>query len=1683
MRKILIGIIFLSLAYNTFARDANFVLETKEELETDYTSMFIAMATGDVDEDGINEIVTVGAGKWDNITIWEVRDGQLTPKAPFNSQSYTYNRPLGGTYTTSFQGCFIGDADNDGENEILAAGFYFLTDAPINRQPLLVILKWNGSGFTSYDHTWSPGTGTFGTTAAGGGAIFSPYVEDVDNDGKKEILLTDNPTAPGCIAEYSELKILNWDRTRTDGDGNPKPFEVEDSVLWNNSMTKSGVAWFITCCDVDNDGVKEIITSGTTGAEKDVGHDIKITGYNGDVRVMSWHNNTFTLEAEAIWLRNGDHHSDLIAADDIDGDGKVEILAGASWWPNSSVDWCTDDSQWEYNTGQYDYELKIWNIVSGPITYSPPGEESVVYDQRFEEKYSDIKTDEYGGPTYFNLCDIDRDNYKEVIMGDNRVSYNSSRLRVKRLEFVPSTGYTLQEEYFADETQIPQDGPVVGIQICDVDNDGVDEMVVAQGYRGGSNNQHFINRLFLFKEEDEATLPSNFAGATAYNNQKQLALDGTGNLHTVIRWWNNKILYAMSDDKGSTWKNKYVINQKGVGSSPAIAMDNDGGINVCWIGPAESGLSLTGQSLYYSRKVGNTWGDIHEIYTLADMASSVYFSAPSMAVEKVTGSDNDIIHIAMGEAYSDWAGDYESHVYHFSFSVSSPSLASPDPIYSYIGSSFTETPIPSIDVFNDVSGNDIHLCWEADGDIYYKHSLNSGTTWIPSTPTLLSDGTNVCHNPSISAYEKRHIKVVYEKNYSGALRQIVEKIKHSSGEDWGGAIYWTLSPSDCYSPQIDGSIIAWTEGNEIGSNSTVGYLSNTPGTSSMHPQIVVKHGCPTSIFCGWTEEIGSVQIPYEVKHSYNVLNQYELSGVLTYGTTTIPQNSTLMINGNVTIDPCAVLIVEPGTKVYCYNSVSEQGKLTVKGTFVANSATFISDSSRDSSWGGIVVDTGGSVELRGCTIQDAKYGIYANGGSVVATNNLITNCSTAVYVASNAQLVDFGNIRMPNTNTTDDGMNSFLNNISWNFVNITNDSVFAQANYWGTFDTTLLKISGKVIYIPFGYDYQGADWTIANDTTIYGTFWNVGTFKINSGKTAKVASKSINTTGWIAIEADSFDIQGTFSADSAGWIAGEGPGTGTTGASAYGAGGAGYGGRGGAGGCNLEGDTSKYGGFAYGNLENPCDMGSGGGNADATYKGGAGGGIIRLISSGTINVAGTIKSDGKPGATNSGLKSAGGGSGGSVWLQTNKLTGNGLISAKGGNGSNGSSADGGAGAGGRLNVWYQQSSFTGRVDVSGGLAYDNAQTGQMGTALIHQTDDSVKIILSPVQTLSSTDSRYGFTKGIEFTNKYIRLTSGDSIVGNFRARAKDSIIVNTSSYIIADEKGYCHNQGTGYGHYGSSSHGAGGAGYGNIGGYGTYHTQGGTGDGGIMYGDSLMADSLGSGGGDWANTGGYRYGGGNGGGLIELECDSGTIVLNGTVSVNGSDGTEKSGYAGGGASGGSVLLFAKYLKGVGIINAKGGDGGSISNCNAGGGAGGRVMFYRDSTEFAGTVSVIGGDAGGTGATAGGIGTFKQDILPQSFTPVSYVNNAGLPFVFKMFQNYPNPFRNKTTIKYQIPLTSKVSLMLYDLTGRCVKTLVNEEQVPGYYKAELNSKDYPTGIYFAKFKAGEYKETKKLILMK
>lgn len=636
-------------------------------------------------------------------------------------------------------------------------------------------------------------------------------------------------------------------------------------------------------------------------------------------------------------------------------------------------------------------------------------------------------------------------------------------------------------------------------------------------------------------------------------------------------------------------------------------------------------------------------------------------------------------------------------------------------------------------------------------------------------------------------------------------------------------------------------------------------------------------------------------------------------------------------------------------------------------------------------------------------------------------------------------------------------------------------------------DNNNSDISDNNFSLVKGKDHHGRNWVITQDSVVYGLHWDIDTFKVNSGVTASVLPyNGSDTSGLISVESQTMLIPGTLKGDSAGYNSGEGDGAGVMGSSMHGGSGAGFGGRGGYGGSNVQGDTTQYGGYAYG--DSILIMGSGGGNSDPTLwgKGGRGGAIIKLICSGTATINGTIRSNGKAGTGSDG-KVAGGGSGGSILLQTSSLAGTGIISAKGGDGASGTNCAGGGGAGGRIHIKYGNSTYAGRIDISGGTGLDNAIDGQPGTALVqsisYQGETKNVALLSPVNTATNSDSKEGFIKGVELTDSWIRLSTNDSIVGNIELSTGDSIIINSSSHIIANSKGFAHNQGAGYGHAGSSSHGGGGAGYGGIGGHGNYYTPNGTGDGGIAYGDYSHPDSLGSGGGDYGTGSGYRWGGGTGGGKVILDCATGKVLINGTISVNGANGISKTSYASGGGSGGSVLIYAKYLFGSGTINAKGGDGGSVSNCKGGGGAGGRVCLYRDSTNFDSThILVTGGLKGGTGATDGDTGTIYIDVLPSGGGG-GQGSMTKPPLIFKLYQNYPNPSLKQTTLMYSIPVPSKVSLKLYDLSGRCVKTFVDGEKLPGYYKETLNAKDYPTGVYFAKFKAGNYKETRKLVLMK
>jgi hypothetical protein len=85
--------------------------------------------------------------------------------------------------------------------------------------------------------------------------------------------------------------------------------------------------------------------------------------------------------------------------------------------------------------------------------------------------------------------------------------------------------------------------------------------------------------------------------------------------------------------------------------------------------------------------------------------------------------------------------------------------------------------------------------------------------------------------------------------------------------------------------------------------------------------------------------------------------------------------------------------------------------------------------------------------------------------------------------------------------------------------------------------------------------------------------------------------------------------------------------------------------------------------------------------------------------------------------------------------------------------------------------------------------------------------------------------------------------------------------------------------------------------------------------------------------------------------------------------------------------------------------------------------------------------------------------------------------------FALSQNYPNPFNPSTIISYQIPQNSHVTLKVYNILGKEVATLVNENQVAGQYNFNFRAVNLASGVYIYQITAGNFRATKKLTLLK
>jgi hypothetical protein len=97
--------------------------------------------------------------------------------------------------------------------------------------------------------------------------------------------------------------------------------------------------------------------------------------------------------------------------------------------------------------------------------------------------------------------------------------------------------------------------------------------------------------------------------------------------------------------------------------------------------------------------------------------------------------------------------------------------------------------------------------------------------------------------------------------------------------------------------------------------------------------------------------------------------------------------------------------------------------------------------------------------------------------------------------------------------------------------------------------------------------------------------------------------------------------------------------------------------------------------------------------------------------------------------------------------------------------------------------------------------------------------------------------------------------------------------------------------------------------------------------------------------------------------------------------------------------------------------------------------------------------------------------------------ISNNNNNQVPNVYSLSQNYPNPFNPSTDIKFAISKAGFVKMVIYDVLGREVKTLVNEYRQAGVYNINFDASSYSSGVYFYRIEAGNFIQTKKMLLIK
>ncbi|MCP5525822.1 MAG: cadherin-like domain-containing protein [Verrucomicrobiales bacterium] len=365
-----------------------------------------------------------------------------------------------------------------------------------------------------------------------------------------------------------------------------------------------------------------------------------------------------------------------------------------------------------------------------------------------------------------------------------------------------------------------------------------------------------------------------------------------------------------------------------------------------------------------------------------------------------------------------------------------------------------------------------------------------------------------------------------------------------------------------------------------------------------------------------------------------------------------------------------------------------------------------------------------------------------------------------------------------------------------------------------------------------------------------------------------------------------------------------------------------------------------------GSITEPTDLGSGGGQqvigADVRL-GGPGGGAVRLTVGGVLLVEGVLAADGQsPGF-------GGGGSGGSLWIACDQVSGSGRISADGAT----TGPDNGGGGGGRIAVYCRAKDHTGLLTAVGGGGYAFGSAGTIYTRF----DGSPKGLLL-IQNRDNGASRVSATEFSGHTILDMNVEIGAFGWVSHPPETPLHLEVRGNLHIIdggrIDVSGRGYAAGTGPGTPNVAVRNSSGGSYGGVGGVGRS-----TSVLAPIYGSITEPTDLGSGGGQQV-IGAEVGWGGPGGGAVRLTV-GGVLLVEGVLAADG----QSPGFGGGG-SGGSLWIACDQLSGSGRISADGGTTGADN----GGGGGGRIAIYATCSIESLEVHA----AGGTGWESGQDGT-------------------------------------------------------------------------------------------------------------